>query len=89
MSFLIYIIQMIFNNQIGNNMFVCIIINNTRELQKENCQFIIGNVSQLILSVSINDTTPLSPKNQYKTVKKSVDLQHHMLLTTIPPTGTT
>ena len=41
------------------------------------CQFLIGNVSQLILSVSINDTTPLSPKNQYKTVKKSVDLQHH------------
>jgi len=32
MSFLIYIIQMIFNNQIGNNMFVCIIINNTREV---------------------------------------------------------
>ena len=80
MSFLIYIIQMIFNNQLGNNLFVCIIINNTREVdtriitKKENCQFLIGNVSQLILSVSINDTTPLSPKNQYKTVKKSVDL---------------
>ena len=24
--------QMIFNNQIGNNLFVCIIINNTREV---------------------------------------------------------
>ena len=46
------------------------------QINKE-CQFLIGNVSQLILSVSINDTTPLSPKNQYKTVKKSVDLQHH------------
>ena len=41
------------------------------------CQFLIGNVSQLIYSVSINDTTPFSAQNQYKMVKKSVDLKHH------------
>ena len=39
------------------------------------CQFLIGNVYQLILSVSNYDTTPFSSQNQSKMFKKSVDLQ--------------
>ena len=41
----------------------------------ELCQFLIGNVYQLVLSVSNYDTTPFSSQNQSKTFKKSVDLQ--------------
>ena len=39
------------------------------------CQFLIGNVYQLVLSVSNYDTTPFSSQNQSKMFKKSVDLQ--------------
>ena len=39
------------------------------------CQFLIGNVYQLVLSVSNYDTTPFSSQNQSKIFKKSVDLQ--------------
>ena len=38
------------------------------------CQFLIGNVYQLVLSVSNYDTTPFSSQNQSKMFKKSVDL---------------
>ena len=41
----------------------------------EVCQFLIGNVYQLVLSVSNYDTTPFSSQNQSKIFKKSVDLQ--------------
>ena len=37
------------------------------------CQFLIGNVYQLVLSVSNYDTTPFSSQNQSKMFKKSVD----------------
>ena len=37
--------------------------------------FLIGNVYQLVLSVSNYDTTPFSSQNQSKMFKKSVDLQ--------------
>ena len=39
------------------------------------CQFLIGNVYQLVLLVSNYDTTPFSSQNQSKIFKKSVDLQ--------------
>ena len=42
---------------------------------EERCQFLIGNVYQLVLSVSNYDTTPFSSQNQSKIFKKSVDLQ--------------
>ena len=41
---------------------------------EERCQFLIGNVYQLVLSVSNYDTTPFSSQNQSKMFKKSVDL---------------
>ena len=52
-------------------------INATIKLSKDYkmCQFLIGNVYQLVLSVSNYDTTPFSSQNQSKMFKKSVDLQ--------------
>ena len=46
---------------------------------EERCQFLIGNVYQLVLSVSNYDTTPFSSQNQSKMFKKSVDLQQFRL----------
>lgn len=47
---------------------------NLKEKLKE-CQFLIGNVFQLISSVSNNDITLFSVQNQSKIHKKYVDPQ--------------